>query len=68
MLQQQRVWVGKLAKVNNIIYSNTLDNWKNAHSNQPNNQIQINKASTHYKQPNIAIRETEVDNSYLNIT
>ena len=28
---------------------------------QPNNQIQINKASTHYKQPNIAIRETEVD-------
>ena len=45
-----------------------LDNWKNAHYNQPNDQIQINKASTHYKQPNIAIRETEVDNSYLNIT
>ena len=45
-----------------------LDNWKNAHSNQPNNQLKIKKASTHYKQPNIAIRETEVDSSYLNIT
>ena len=45
-----------------------LDNWTNTKKKQPNNQIQINKASNHYKQPNIAIRETEVDNSYLNIT
>ena len=43
-------------------------NWKNVYYNQPNNQTQINKASTHYKQLNLAIRETQVDNSYLNIT
>ena len=29
-------------------------NWTNAHYNQPNNQIQINNASTHYKKQNIA--------------
>ena len=53
---------------NNQIQINkaSVGNWTNAHCNQLNNLTKINKASTHYKQPNIAIRETEVDNPYLN--